>query len=78
MFLLATCISILFLLFKFFEMRFIEKETKPLKYLIRDALIVYFSVLSGSVLLDQLKPVLFEGTGELPSQPPVFVGEPSF
>jgi hypothetical protein len=28
-------------------MRFIEKESKPLKILIRDALLVYFSVVSG-------------------------------
>ena len=36
----ATVISFIFLIVKFIEMRFVEKESKPLKLLIRDALLV--------------------------------------
>ena len=43
-FIIAAIISIIFVIGKFIEMRFIEKESKPLKLLIRDALLVYISV----------------------------------
>jgi hypothetical protein len=45
-FVTAAVISIIFLITKFLEMRFVEKESKPLKLLIRDALIVYFRFLA--------------------------------
>jgi hypothetical protein len=55
-------------------MRFIEKESKPLKLLIRDTLLVYFSVLIGNFLLNQLKPSIQEGG----SAPAVFTDNPDF
>ena len=76
-FLLAGVISVIFLLAKFVEMRFIEKESKPLKLLVRDTLLVYFSVISGNFILEQMKPVIQEG-GPIPSNPAVFVGDPNF
>jgi hypothetical protein len=57
-------------------MRFIEKESKPLKLLIKDALFVYFSVLLGSFVLDQIKPLQISGD-EIRS-PQVFTGNPEF
>ena len=39
-FVIAAIISITFLLAKFLEMRYIEKESKPLKFLMRDAFLV--------------------------------------
>jgi hypothetical protein len=67
-FLVAGIISVIFLIFKFLEMRYIninidndiDNEPKPLKFLIRDSLLVYISVVIGSFLLDQLKPVMNE------------------
>ena len=41
-FIFAGIISIIFLIIKFIEMRMIDKEPKPLKFLIRDSLLVYF------------------------------------
>jgi hypothetical protein len=55
-------------------MRFIEKEAKPLKHLIRDSLIVYFSVVVCHFILEQLNPVL-EGGKKLT---PVFTDNPGF
>lgn len=75
-FFIATIISIVFLVFKFLEMRFVEKESKPLKFLIRDTILVYTSVILGSFVLDQLKPVLSEVEGG--GTPAVFVDNPSF
>jgi hypothetical protein len=57
-FIVAAVISIIFLIIKFFEMRIFEKENKPLKLLIRDSLLVYFSVISGYFILEQLNFIL--------------------
>ena len=59
-------------------MRFVDKESKPLKLLIRDSLLVYFSVVSGSFILDQLKPVIQEGGVSVVVNPTVFVDNPGF
>lgn len=76
-FIIATVISIVFLISKFIEMRFIDNESKPLKLLIRDTLLVYFSVISGYFIMEQLKPVL-ETVGENISAPQVFTDNPEF
>jgi hypothetical protein len=73
-FIIAGVISIIFLITKFIEMRFIEKENKPLKLLIRDALLVYFSVLSGYFILEQLNPIVNKGGEKIQ----VFTDNPEF
>ena len=70
----SAVISIIFLIAKFLEMRFIEKDSKPLKLLIRDTLIVYFSVIAGHYLLIQINPIMHYGG----STPQVFTGNPDF
>ncbi len=76
-FVVAAIISITFIIAKFIEMRFIEKESKPLKYLIRDSLLVYFSVIVGYFISDQLKSVAQSG-GENSKSLPVFTDNPEF
>jgi hypothetical protein len=75
-FLVAGIISVIFFIAKFLEMQYIENEPKPLKILIRDSLLVYVSVISGSFILDQLKPVIHEI--EIPSTPIAFTDNPPF
>ena len=77
-FVIAAVISIVFLLVKFIEMRFVDKENKPLKFLIRDTLLVYFSVVSGHFNLEQLKPVIQAGENVMISSTQVFTGNPEF
>jgi len=77
-FLIAAVVSIIFLILKFIEMRFIEKENKQLKVLIRDALVVYFSVVSGYFILEQLKPVIQNGGNLTSHTTPIFVDNPEF
>ena len=60
-FIVASVISVIFLISKFIEMRFVDKESKPLKLLIRDTVIVYFSVISGNFIFEQLSPVMQKG-----------------
>ena len=73
-FVTAAVISIIFFIAKFIEMRFIEKENKPLKLLIRDSLVVYFSVVCGYFILEQLNPVIHGGS----DNPMVFTDNPEF
>ena len=74
-FIVAGIISFIYLIFKFIEMRMIEKESKPLKLLIRDTLVVYFSVITGNFILDQLKPSI-QNAGAV--SPAVFTDNPNF
>lgn len=76
-FIIAAIISVVFLISKFIEMRFIEKETKPLKFLIRDSLLVYFSVVFGDFVIGQIKPIVKGGTSSS-TVTPVFTDNPGF
>ncbi len=71
-FMFSSVISIVFLLFKFIEMRFVDKENKPLKFLIRDTLVVFVSVVSGHYLMEQIQPM------QVVSSPAVFTDNPGF
>tara|TARA_B110000495_G_C22672743_1_gene397509 strand:+ start:71 stop:304 length:234 start_codon:yes stop_codon:yes gene_type:complete len=73
-FVVSAVISIIFLIAQFIEMRFIEKDNKPLKILIRDALLVYFSVISGYFILNQIEPALNESS----KITPIFTDNPGF
>ena len=77
-FVIAAIISIVFLVAKFIEMRFVEKENKPLKFLIRDALLVYFSVVFGHFVIGQINPILNGGGSTGPNVTPVFTDNPGF
>ena len=75
-FVISTFISIIFFIIKFIEMRIVDKENKPLKFLIRDSLLVYFIVIAGHFVIEQLKPVIQQG-GNI-SNPSVFTDNPPF
>ena len=66
-------ISVIYLFFRFLEMRFILKENKPLKLLLRDALVVYVSFIAGNFIYGQLEPL-----GTLNRAPEVFTNKPDF
>ena len=73
----AAVVSIVFLVVKFIEMRFIEKESRPLKYLFKDALLVFFSAVVGFFLLEKVRPVV-ESAVAGSSNPSVFTDNPEF
>lgn len=88
-FLFATVISFAFFVLKFMEMRFVDRENKPLKTLFRETVLVYCSVLAGLFVLEQVAPLMQQlggtatkmvgGGGKLPGRhPPVFTDNPSF
>ena len=72
-FMIAAFISLLFLIGKFIEMRFVDKENKPIKLLIRDALLVYVCVVAGHYMLEEFKPIT-----EMNSEIKAFTDTPGF
>ncbi len=72
-FIVALAVSAIYLFFKFLEMRFILKENKPLKILMRDTVLVYLSVVAAQFILDQLTPLK-----KLVGDPNVFTDSPDF
>ena len=76
-FVIAAVISITFFLAKFIEMRFIEKESKPLKDLLRDSLLVYFSVIVSNFIIEQINPII-NGGSTVHKLTPVFTDNPGF
>jgi hypothetical protein len=73
-FIVAMIISIVFFIGKFVEMRFIEKENKPLKFLIRDTILVYFSVIISNFIVTQINPIV----NNVQKNTPVFTDNPGF
>tara|TARA_B100000497_G_C7312286_1_gene209899 strand:- start:303 stop:524 length:222 start_codon:yes stop_codon:yes gene_type:complete len=70
-FLIGAIISVIYLIFKIIEMRVIIKENKPLKHLLRDSIIVYFSVIVGNFIFEQIG-------GDSKKLPNVFLDGPNF
>jgi hypothetical protein len=77
-FVFAGIISIIFFIAKFLETKYLDEEPKPLKFIIRDTLIVYMGVIGGSFVLDQLKPVMDGVEGGNPVIPLAFTDNPPF
>jgi len=69
-------ISVAYLLFKFAEMRCLNKESKPFKELFKDAFMVFLSVIVGNFTYKQMQPlgkmILGDGNTE------AFTDAPSF
>ena len=79
-FVIAGVIAIVFCILKFIEMRFIEKETKPVKLLLKDTVIVYLCSVIGYYVLEQIGSWVKEGGGVAgeKNMAEVFTGEPGF
>lgn len=72
----SIIISIIYFIIKFIEMRFVDKETKPLKDIIKETAIVFLSSILGGYILEQFKiPNLLESVKEIPK---VFTNDPGF
>lgn len=69
----AAVVSIVFIILKFLETRFILKEKINLKQLVIDGILVYLSVIIGHFINEQL----LQQTKNL-GQAPVFIDNPKF
>jgi len=85
--LISAFITLLFCIFKFIEMKFIDKQLKPVKHIIRDAAYVFGASLNGvfgflnmntsfkdfmNVITDNKNIDVTSGTTQ------IFTGEPGF
>jgi hypothetical protein len=75
-FLVAGLIAVIFFVSKFLEMRYVDKDTKPLKLLVKDSLLVFISVVIGNFILEQVKPVIDENMAQ--ANPAAFTDNPPF
>ena len=81
LFLVSTVVAVIYVLIRFIEMRFILKENKPLKDIIRDTIIVYISAISGIFIIEQVNPIKNMANtvvGSVNKNPGAFIDEPSF
>ena len=77
-FILAALISFCYLIIKFSEMRIIDKENKPLKNIIKDMFLVYFSCVIGIFLIQQIGDPISLISEEKTPATAVFTNSPDF
>lgn len=76
-FVFAGFISAVFFIVKFIEMRFVDHESKPLKVLVRDTILVYISAVVGCYIVEQISPAIADTIHSVAS-PAVFNDTPDF
>jgi hypothetical protein len=76
-FVLSILISIVYFLAKFIEMRFVLKEIKPLKVLIRETLLTYTSTVIGLFIANQFD-MMKTTVNSIGAGVNVFVDNPGF
>lgn len=77
LYLIAGFVSLFFAIGKIAQMKLIDKEDIPLKFLVRDMLLVYLSVIVGAFIVEQLVPIMSD-IDPSQSQPAAFTDNPSF
>jgi len=82
---LAIGITIVFGIFKFLEMKYLDKHLKPLRDLVRDLVMVFlssflcsFGVLHYQTKIDDFLSILTNTSSLKPDNTQVFVGTPDF
>jgi hypothetical protein len=74
----AVIISLIFVILRIIEIKFINKEELNFKLIIKDALIVLCSVIAGYYLTEQLKPMMYENANSIVKTPVIFTDTPNF
>ena len=79
---LSITSSVIYFMFKFLEMKYIEKEEKPVKGLIKDSFFVFLGVYISSVisnnLLSDINPAKIIAPEQGGTKIPAFTGNPEF
>lgn len=60
---ISIAATVLFIIVKLVEMKFIEKETRPIKFLVRDALVVFACVFAPMFAYFQMNETVTELIG---------------
>lgn len=75
-YLVALVASIVYVIFRFIEMRFIDKTDKPLKSLVKDTLWVYLSIVFSNYIYDEFAQEISLDSSSVPTE--VFTNAPDF
>ena len=75
-FIVGLSAALTFFILKFIEMRFILKETTGIKYMVRDTIMVYISMIIGQFIIVQIEP--FKNKIMKTESTQVFTGEADF
>jgi len=73
---LAISASVVYFFFKFIEMRFINKESEPLKGLMKDSVFVAMATGLGGFVVEQMGSLTGDSVSN--SAPHVFTDDPGF
>ena len=76
-FIYAGIISAIYFIVKFIEMKYVDQESKPLKLLVRDTVMVYASVILGDFVMGQVGPKVHDALASSVA-PEVFNDTPDF
>lgn len=84
-FLVSIIVTALFCFLKFVEMKYIDKEVKPLKFIVRDAFIVLIcSVVGSSIIfnydasISEFFNIVTDTTTITPANTQIFTDDPGF
>ena len=78
---ISLAATVLFIIAKVLEMKFIDKESKPMKFLVRDALIVFVCAFAPTFAFFQMNGTMTElmGGGTVAGVPTqIFTDAPEF
>lgn len=84
---LTITISVVFLIMKLLEMKYIEQEIKPLKQVVKDSMIVAISSFACIYIFFEFRAVIFDTLGksfgtssaaEFIKSPEIFTDNPGF
>jgi hypothetical protein len=84
-FIYAFLVTLLFFVAKVIEMKYIDKEMKPLKQIIRDLAVVYVSSLAGAFISSRFQTSIHDFFNVITktkvlnnAEAQIFTGEPGF
>jgi len=84
-FILAVCVTLFYCLFKFLEMKYVEKKMEPLKNVVRESIFVFsgclvcgYFIIEYGDKIDGLFNVITESKTFNESATQIFVGTPDF
>ena len=75
---IAVIVSLIYVVLRTIEIKFINKEELNFKLIIKDALLVLCSVIAGYYLIDQIKPMMYESASSIVKSPVIFTDAPNF
>jgi hypothetical protein len=79
---ISIAVTVLFVIAKILEMKFVDKEAKPMKHLVRDALIVFVCAFAPIFMFFQVNSTIPElmggGGGVSGSTTQIFTDSPEF